>query len=155
MWLRVFLFHFSFTTQIIHKTLEVRKRSEKECVSNEQKGLFNIILHEIVKNNFFIDENIYWEIMSSFIHINLPCCVDILLAVLTVIDGVFVIFVLFPSVAFVSFESCRDNENRREFIPKFATPLVTLATSELKKLIFMVIFSLVITIIYDIFLMNS
>ena len=82
-------------------------------------------------------------------YINLPCCVDMLLAVLTVIDGVVVIFVL-PSVAFVSFESCRDNENRREFIPKFATPLVTLATSELKKLIFMVIFSLAITIINDI-----
>lgn len=82
-------------------------------------------------------------------HINSPCCVDMLLAVLTVIDGVVVIFV-FPSVAFVSFESCRDNENRREFIPKFATPLVTLATSELKKLIFMVIFSLAITIINDI-----
>lgn len=65
-----------------------------------------------------------------------PCCVDKLLVVLTVIDGVFVSFAWFPSAAFVSFESCRERENRRELSPKFATPLVTFATSELKKLIF-------------------
>lgn len=67
-----------------------------------------------------------------------PCGVVVLPEVeLTVIDGVeefrekWAASWAFP----VSFESCRDSENLREFKPKLATPLVTFATSELKKLI--------------------
>lgn len=66
---------------------------------------------------------------------NLPCGVDRLPLELTVIDGVVAAFAP-PSATFPSFESWRDSENLRELKPKFATPLVTLATSELKKLIF-------------------
>lgn len=61
-----------------------------------------------------------------------PCCVDKLLLELTVIDGVVVAFE-FMSWEFASLESCRDKEKRREL--KFATPLVTFATNDVKKLI--------------------
>lgn len=58
---------------------------------------------------------------------------------LTVIDGVDEFLEeTIPScdvMEFPSFESCLESENLLEFNPKFATPLVTLATSELKKLI--------------------
>lgn len=74
--------------------------------------------------------------MLSFISLSiseiyyLPCWVDKLLVELIVIIG-------FPEAfgcdSWASLESCRDKENRREL--KFATPLVTFATSELKKLI--------------------
>jgi hypothetical protein len=50
-------------------------------------------------------------------------------------DGAGEVLMPLGSTTFVSFESWRDNENLRELKPKFATPLVTLATSEVKKLI--------------------
>lgn len=73
-----------------------------------------------------------------------PCgwCGVVVLPVveLTVIDGVDEFRVkCAPSCELlaVSLESWRESENRREFKPKLATPLVTFATSELKKLIFL------------------
>lgn len=92
------------------------------------KNVFYCLMFEQKEANF-LSRNFH---KAAWLKNHSPCCVDRLLLELTVIDGADEVFE-FRSWEFPWSESCRESENLLEL--KLATPLVTFATKELKKLI--------------------